>query len=1609
MLYSKAENESRLTARRGSQPKSDREKIALDITALKKQYDKLRERQKQAQVILSSAVSKQQQKEQQQQTQPGPSNMNKLLMGKNAIVSKSRRGPPKGAIPPARNQKNIKQKPTQNATKPDETIHWKNIEEAKRRNSMTWKEINSERRQDELKKSSSASSLGTFSLDTASPKRRSDSSSYSEESDNDSSPSTSLCDEDGSSSRTKVSPKMKKKKKRTKDLQIDVTLPTLNIIEETSPLTSTSADDANNRKLSKDCFDGGSKSVSPNTSRFYLDLPTNFTENQLTSTSQLSPLPDLSNYFTAISPIKTPCGFFVLPEFNNFLLTSNDDDKFQVSEDGVTNEFFERCYEDNLTSSMIDKSPPDILLSSSPLPSNDNNQNEDRTMKATLYKKHKSLSMDEKTMSEQNCDERILPTAINRSYSDGIVLENIDDFQKIIADNRRMLNKLNSRSDDIRLAMVDESKVSPTNLSDVEEEEIAAIDRSDENEKDVDEEMCSDIQDIGNIQVLLRSTREERREREEEMSSSVACIKTNAGDEGKSSSSSNVTTVAQAESTSRDTRENDEYENVKCFSETSEKSMMMTTMSRNENEASAQATPILSSLENHFAAVEEKKIAEEGEHEEYCGAAKSEHCNPSPIAKAREDEVVTRDLESPKFNEIQLMVQKLKEEMENEMKNVEEVRKNESGGEEGAKKEPKEKLVDELKEKIEEKQQKSTTTNGNNNENSSSRSQSRESEVMEKIENGKLRNCELDKIEKITKKTTGKVVQIAIIVESEDDGHVMEIENSPVEIIEKKIENCGAKSCEKSNEKKIDEKNEKKTTPPNGDLEKLPSKAQQKIDNSSDDSSSVMTTTTTTVTTVKTTCENCQRRQKEESETSLDDCQQKKSSASKTLVEGNEVSATSQPVKISPKQQHAVVAAEKEPEETIPPTPEVEVKKVVETSSKPTPSIVKKHQQSESEKAAAASRRRDSSSEKKKSREVVRYDVDESSKIVIKEKYLTNEEKSAVMELAELIKERELEKLSELKREQEEIKREQSVSPARSAKSKSNRSSPTESILSSSSRHLYDHEPRSDFRRRDLYTKEHEHKSRRTRKSVSPLGSPLSSPTGNLRDTLSSIQNTIKYLDHCCRDAKKDGSKTRKHQTPPRKYDPRVYENIEKVCENDYTWMQSVSRYSPPPFEKEISPIRMSSSSYDDDFYREKREPRHPIRYHRPLDDETRYEVVVPRYPERRRYDRSLSPVRTRYYDYDDSMTLSSSSYRSRRDVSSSSLSPPRYKARTPPVDEDPTFIFKIHGLTTEQYLAAKRAAVTSSRDRLNYSSVSHPSYGDPREPYSYSKSPLGSRERMNFSSSGGHYSSLGGSRDRLNIAGTTRSALSDSREFLYSKSPLGASRERLNMSTMSTLSKSPFTSTERLYSSKSNTNDDFDRYYPNKRALSGSSDRINSSNLKSALSTSRERLDTANKLSQSYLTSSREKLDVSTMPFSDHIRSKSPAIIDNYDKFYPIKPLISDARDKLDAKYGFSRSPTNPSISTTTTTTHVSRAPTKSPVTVQSSTSYLKPSEERPTSSKMEVSPSKFVRFDMNCKSRSPIDYDSTITDQSSVTNSYNDSPSFRPNPTAGNRKFDY
>lgn len=94
-----------------------KEKIALDISALKKQYIKLRQRQRQAHIIFSAAVARQ------PSPKAPPVAMNHLLLGRSALVPAKRLGPPKGAIPPAR-------QPQPSNT----TLHWK---DAPRQNSSS--------------------------------------------------------------------------------------------------------------------------------------------------------------------------------------------------------------------------------------------------------------------------------------------------------------------------------------------------------------------------------------------------------------------------------------------------------------------------------------------------------------------------------------------------------------------------------------------------------------------------------------------------------------------------------------------------------------------------------------------------------------------------------------------------------------------------------------------------------------------------------------------------------------------------------------------------------------------------------------------------------------------------------------------------------------------------------------------------------------------------------------------------------------------------------------------------------------------------------------------------------------------------------------------------------------------------------------------------------------------------------------------------------------------------------------------------------------------------------------------------------------------------------
>lgn len=191
------------------QPDS-KDRIALDISLLKQQYSRLRERQKQAHIILTNSARQTINPSSSVTTVP----VNQLLFGRNAIVSnKGRRiGPPQGAIPPAR-KPNIIKMSKQMKRSSGETLHWKDTESVVRRKiTGKWKDVESERKLNmesncedgeySLNRSPSATSSlssvsGSSVAGSTKSMRKTESSSYSEDdSDGNSSTSTSLCDDE---------------------------------------------------------------------------------------------------------------------------------------------------------------------------------------------------------------------------------------------------------------------------------------------------------------------------------------------------------------------------------------------------------------------------------------------------------------------------------------------------------------------------------------------------------------------------------------------------------------------------------------------------------------------------------------------------------------------------------------------------------------------------------------------------------------------------------------------------------------------------------------------------------------------------------------------------------------------------------------------------------------------------------------------------------------------------------------------------------------------------------------------------------------------------------------------------------------------------------------------------------------------------------------------------------------------------------------------------------------------------------------------------------------------------------------------------------------------
>ncbi|KAH8351073.1 hypothetical protein KR084_002589, partial [Drosophila pseudotakahashii] len=353
----------------GKQQVEQKDRLALDISLLKKQYDRLRERQKQAHVILTTACSTAA-----RQGSGGPASssqsvpVNQLLLGRPAIVTNKgkRVSAPLGAIPPAR-------KPSLPAvlhTKPaaekqlrrGETLLWRDTDPSRRRrDSLTWKEIKADRAA-MMREGIDSGSVKTQKLRTRFGK--SDSSSYSEDSDGEqdtgvggaaggggSSTDTSLCDDDDPKSMEK-SPKHKAKLARKLKEQKQLSSSSREAsLERQRPkswapgsheipfmLMGTDSGDEKEPAVKKDAEeekeDLGEDSATES-GRFGFDK-----ESDLVS-CKLEPLkipsetefPDL----TSISPISTQKE---KSEAEEDLL--EEQRRFDVSDNGVTNQYFER-------------------------------------------------------------------------------------------------------------------------------------------------------------------------------------------------------------------------------------------------------------------------------------------------------------------------------------------------------------------------------------------------------------------------------------------------------------------------------------------------------------------------------------------------------------------------------------------------------------------------------------------------------------------------------------------------------------------------------------------------------------------------------------------------------------------------------------------------------------------------------------------------------------------------------------------------------------------------------------------------------------------------------------------------------------------------------------------------------------------------------------------------------------------------------------------------------------------------------------------------------------------------------------------------------------------
>ncbi|CAB3243474.1 unnamed protein product [Arctia plantaginis] len=183
------------------------DRLSLDIGALKRQYARLRERQRQAHVILAAACARQAAVG--VSTSPTSLTVNNLLLGKSAIVSSRGRrlGPPPGAVPPSRQTPILEKIEPLAQSQANETISWteeKTRKSLSRRNSVKWKDIKKDQSKHKERKPSidlDEAGDGTIVSEleareiVASVRSRSSSETSSYSSHSGSSTDTSLCDE----------------------------------------------------------------------------------------------------------------------------------------------------------------------------------------------------------------------------------------------------------------------------------------------------------------------------------------------------------------------------------------------------------------------------------------------------------------------------------------------------------------------------------------------------------------------------------------------------------------------------------------------------------------------------------------------------------------------------------------------------------------------------------------------------------------------------------------------------------------------------------------------------------------------------------------------------------------------------------------------------------------------------------------------------------------------------------------------------------------------------------------------------------------------------------------------------------------------------------------------------------------------------------------------------------------------------------------------------------------------------------------------------------------------------------------------------------------------